>query len=652
MPLKEEIPVIDDRTFDEIVEQARSRIPRYTPEWTDMNDSDPGMTLIQLFAWLTEMLIYRMAKVPRLNYLKFLELIGMELEPAKPAAARIIFPVPANHAKAYTIVPMRTQVATEDPDEQGPIIFETDRALIAVRAKLDRLQAFDGFGYRDLSQENDDAEVGFEPFGSLAAKGSALLLGFDEALPATTISIAVWVPNQKNKVTRLQCLTAQQNVVSAALDWAYWNGREWRSLTVLKDDTKALTRSGEIQLKGPAAGKMVSKILGKVQTARYWIRVRVSKAGYENAPQLLMVRTNSVTATQAESIAYEVVGGSDGSIDQIHSLSDSPVIDGSLELEVDESDGFRTWTEVSDFFGSSVDDTHYVLNRATGQIRFGDGKHGRVPVGNPRRRANIRARRYRVGGGTRGNVKAESLKVLQSSIQGIDANAVLNPFAAAGGADEETLQEARNRAPLVLKSRDRAVTPEDFEALAVRSANIARAKALPLFHPKFPKVEVPGVVTVIVVPDVDTQKRPAPMPSEGTLQTVCAYLNARRLLTTEVYVIGPTYRKVTIEAEVIAEDRADLATLKTALLESLALYFDPIKGGEASSSKTPGTGWPFGGHIYYSQLYGRMLVSGVKRIAELSVTLDNDTYDSCRDVFLPPGILLSNGDHEIEVRYE
>src|SRR3954468_20674766 len=99
MSLKDAIPVIDDRKFDDIVAEIRTRIPRYTPEWTDLNDSDPGMTLVQLFAWLSEMLTYRMNRVPELNYIKFLQLIGIELKPAEPATAQISLPVVANFGK-------------------------------------------------------------------------------------------------------------------------------------------------------------------------------------------------------------------------------------------------------------------------------------------------------------------------------------------------------------------------------------------------------------------------------------------------------------------------------------------------------------------------------------------------------------------------
>ncbi|MEP6817664.1 MAG: putative baseplate assembly protein, partial [Marmoricola sp.] len=77
MPLKDNIPKLDDHSYESIVAEMRSRISRYTPEWSpvwsDLNDSDPGITMLQVFAWLGEMLAYRMNQVPALVYLKFLQ---------------------------------------------------------------------------------------------------------------------------------------------------------------------------------------------------------------------------------------------------------------------------------------------------------------------------------------------------------------------------------------------------------------------------------------------------------------------------------------------------------------------------------------------------------------------------------------------------
>src|SRR5215510_520371 len=122
MPLENALPQLDDRNYDSLLGEVRTRIARYTPEWTptpvwtDVNDNDPGVTMAQVFAWLAEMLTYRMNKVPELNYIKFLQLLGIELNAAEPAQAEITFPVKNSFPKPFVIVPARTQLTAESPD--------------------------------------------------------------------------------------------------------------------------------------------------------------------------------------------------------------------------------------------------------------------------------------------------------------------------------------------------------------------------------------------------------------------------------------------------------------------------------------------------------------------------------------------------------
>ncbi|MEO0442667.1 MAG: putative baseplate assembly protein, partial [Pseudomonadota bacterium] len=557
-----------------------------------------------------------------------------------------------------TIVPAKTQVSTEQPDDQGRIVFETDKAITVIRSQLSNLLSDDNFNFRDISNDNLDTLIEFQPFGPAATAGDSFMLGFAEALPASTIHFYVWSPRpvNNNGAVVSQCFHHTERVTSTRLAWEYWNGREWSSLTLLKDDTTAFTRSGEILIKAPAEGSMASEIFGELEQARFWIRARITHAGYEQAPAIVAIRTNVAPVTQAQTIEYESIGGSNGEIDQTHRLRYSPLIAGSLVLEIDEGDGYREWQEVVDFYGSGKDDPHYVLNRGTGEIRFSDGTKGRVPVANAKNRSNIRARIYRFGGGKRGNVAANKINQLQNTLNGIKAEDVSNLFESVGGADEETLDAAIRRAPQTLKSRERAVTAEDYEALALRSTNIARAKALPLYHPHHPTIEVPGVVTVMVIPDIDD---PAPVPSAGTLKTVCHFLDQRRLLTTELYVLGPQYQRVQVHAQLIAEDTADLAEIKSAALDNLALYFHPLHGGEDSDPEKPqddpersGGGWPFGGDIYYSLLYRRLLFSGVKRIVSLAIEVEGEPYPQCQDVPIDKGILLLSGEHTIDIDYE
>lgn len=644
MPIAAHFPVIDNRRFEDILTEARSRIPRYTPEWTDLNDNDPGITLVQLFAWMTDLLLYRLGRVPELNYLKFLELIGIELLPAEPARVEITFPVVAA-GPPTVIVRRRTQVSAQASDSPRPVVFETERALIAIAARLASVQVFDAFSFSDVTPQND-GRLGFQPFGSNAVLESALLLGFDAPgpFPETELDLTFFVADP-GAASAFACHLLRQVPLSPArLAWEYWSGAEWRTLSLLKDDTLAFTRSGHVHLRTPASTLFPKAVIpSDVPAARFWIRARLESASYERVPSLLGVRTNTVPAVQAETILDEVLGGSDGSPGQEFTLANKPILADTLVLQVDEGSGFQTWQRVDDLSASRPNDQHYMLNRTTGTIRFGDGRHAAIPVANADNPGgSIVAREYRFGGGTRGNVPAGTASTLQVSIDGIDDAGVTNLFAAAGGREEESLAEAKLRAPRAIRSRCRAVTPEDFEELARQGANIRRAKALSLTHPRFPGVQVPGAITVIVVPDSDA---PAPRPSEATLRSVCAFLNQARLLTTELYIVPPTYQRVRIETEVVAEDNADLGAVKSAIDQALLDYFHPLKGGE------DGLGWPFGGDIFFSRVYQRVTVPGVQRIERLVIEVDGNPAPDCTNVPICDGVLLYSTEHDVRVNY-
>jgi predicted phage baseplate assembly protein len=650
MPLENAIPPIDDRSYDSLLAEVRTRIARYTPEWTpvwtDLNDSDPGITMVQVFAWLAELLTYRMNKVPELNYIKFLQLIGVELNPAEPAQAEVFFPVNDSFAGAFVIVPTHTQIMAEAPDGGPPITFETERSLVALKGQLAAVLAYDAYATTSVTSENQEAAQGFQPFGPEATDDSALLLGFDYAgvFPAVEINLAITTLADDPKSAVFTCgLADSPSFGSATIRWEFWNGSQWQTLSLLKDETRAFTRSGHVYLQTPASG-MQKLVLPPETKSLYWLRARVERSQYERPPKLLAIRTNTVAVSQAETVQFEVVGGSNGRRDQVFRLANAPVLHDSLILEIDEGSGSEIWTRVEDFFGSSPADHHYVLDRTTGEIRFGDGRNGSIPVANAANpESNIVARQYRFGGGKRGNMAAGAIKTLTTSVTGIDQNKVANLLAAYSGRDEETLDEAKKRAPRSIKSRYRAVTAEDFEYLAMQASTIKRAKALPLYHPDFPGVKVPGVVTVIVVPDADG---PAPMPSEGTLRTVCAYLDQRRLLTTELYVISPTYQRVEIRAEVVAGDSADLAEVKKGIEQTLLDYLHPLKGGE------DGLGWPFGGTIYYSRLSQRILtVPGMQSITSLIILLDGEEMPVCTDVTITEAALLQAAEPQIQVHY-
>src|SRR5438105_14086142 len=121
MPLQ--IPTLDDRRYQDLVDEALARIPVHNPEWTNFNDSDPGVTLVQLFACPADSFLYRSNRVPEVNRRKFLTLLGIPLQPATPARGIATFSnergplqtltLPANLEVRAGQVPFRTVSALD-----------------------------------------------------------------------------------------------------------------------------------------------------------------------------------------------------------------------------------------------------------------------------------------------------------------------------------------------------------------------------------------------------------------------------------------------------------------------------------------------------------------------------------------------------------
>jgi predicted phage baseplate assembly protein len=132
-----ESPNLDDLTFATMRDLLIRQIPTVAPEWTDYNSSDPGITLIQLFAYLAEQVTFRLNRVPDKNYVEFLKLIGVRLQPAAAAVTRLSFILSKPEAALGFLIPAGGQVqAASGGGAAGPPIFETDADLDVVPAQL------------------------------------------------------------------------------------------------------------------------------------------------------------------------------------------------------------------------------------------------------------------------------------------------------------------------------------------------------------------------------------------------------------------------------------------------------------------------------------------------------------------------------------
>jgi predicted phage baseplate assembly protein len=228
--------------------------------------------------------------------------------------------------------------------------------------------------------------------------------------------------------------------------------------------------------------------------------------------------------------------------------------------------------------------------------------------------------RWQRGGGTAGNLAARTLSGLPATAENLalapalgglaQPLAVDQPFAATGGAGRESLDALRARAWTLAGTVDKAVTLADFErlALATPGVPVARAHAVAGLWPELPCYPAPGLVAVVVVPHC---RLPAPMPGRALLEAVRAWLEPRRLVTSEVRVIAPRYRAVGVRAtlHLAAEAEAGAAAVLRQAEDAIRRFFDPLTGGPE------GGGWPVGRPVYRTELLALLAgLPGVLRV--------------------------------------
>jgi predicted phage baseplate assembly protein len=650
-------PNLDDRKFQDIVSEARSKIPQYCPKWTDYNLSDPGITLIELFAWMVDMLLYRINKVPQKNYIKFMELIGIHLKPPQPARVDISFRLSAPQPLEIKI-PKGTEIATIRTETQEAIPFTTDKELVMlIPDLLFVLTTPDDNGYIDCMPVLKSPDQRITVFKALPEENNAFYLGFG-----------------KNLVSQTIILTIDCNIEGIGVDphdpplaWEFWDGEQekWLPMKMDSDTTGGLNVPGSVILYIPAASTL--REVNKQPAC--WIRCRATKPHpgqrpYVNSPKIrsLIARNigGTVPASHCLRMANEIVGKSNGTPGQKFFLRNLPVLrreEGeTIEVEIDSEGRYEPWLEVSDFANSSPSDRHFSLDSVTGEVQFGplirqpsgeEKQFGKIPVLNRR----IRFVAYRWGGGVIGNVGKETITVLKSSIPYIAA--VNNFLPAVGGTDTETLDSAMLRAPRVLRNQTRAVTANDFESLSLEATPlVARAKCLtPGVDADSPAPSIPpGVVRVLLVPKFEYLEGPIPrerlVVSSRIQAAVKEYLDERRLLAMRVEIATPEYQPIIVEARVKSKANCENERVANNVKQRLYRFINPVCGGPR------GQGWGFGRSLFQSEIYS--VIQGtpeVEYIEEVKIfAVDWNTGQRTpvgEKLGIPANNLICSGQHEV-----
>jgi predicted phage baseplate assembly protein len=653
------IPNLDDRRFQDIVDQAKYLLSSKCPEWTNLELTDPGVALVEVFAWVAEMVIYRLNQVPDVFYTRMLDLLGVQRYPPQAARADMSFRS-SGPISEVTVVPAGTEVATASAD---PVVFSTIRDVVLRPARLivGMSMVVSGGTYEPREShryDEDEPAVGLNLGGSRVLfenlmPGEGFYFGFSESMGGTVVRLDMdaWIEGVglDASIEELGVDPHDPPVV-----WEIW-GHEglWSRAAVDVDTTAGFTREGFVELRIPSVHASLE--LGGISA--FWLRVRLVYARegqppYRASPHLSRVRAScvggTVTAEHAHARVVEVLGVSDGLPDQRYSTAAAPVLarrEGEVVRTVS-PDSVLDWEEVSSFADSGPDDLHVIWDGASGEIRFGpqirypDGRvrlHGAVPPPG----AEVTVTGYRCGGGAEGNVQARTLTVLKSPVAGITS--VTNPERATGGVDVETVENLKRRGPMALSAGQRAVTAHDFERLALEATpSIARVRCVPIYE----AMADSHVTALLVVPHTSSPPGSLVLDdlalTDATIQVLIDALEPRRMVGSTIEIGTPYYQGVSVAALLLAFPGRSRMLLRQQASEAICRFLDPVVGGR------DGSGWPFAEDLKASALY-RMLQSleGVERVEEIllfefdlgadrrvGIARDSLTLDE-RSLFLP-----------------
>lgn len=661
-------PRLDDRRYEDLVEELLARVPAHTPEWTPQQNGDPGRTLLELFAWLADTVLYRANLIPERQRLAFLQLLGMPMQPARAARgvvsvaldektpvtavtlakeARLAGPVNFESLSEVSVLPVtgecyyKRALSIDEKDELSEVIeglrqFHkidgTVDAYVTTPAFVDGM--YDKAGL-DVVQDSADRSLWIALLASRPEDVAAVKLalagnGDSSEILNVGIAPAVELPASFDDVRRIGALEHSWWISTADL---VDDAPVYSNLRRVADTTQDFTRRGIERLVMPGGvedfgvlegdarkeanagvGDRPPRIDDPDRLARLVAWLRLRPADKLESMRLSWAGINAVEIDQRQSVRDRVIGQSDGSADQVFQLQATSVDAASFELQVEESGrGYVQWQAVSDLALSGRDDGVFVLDSEAGTVTFGNGIYGRIPEAGRR----IRVAQMRAGGGAAGNLPAGTLQAIEA--KGVDGAPVtrklkvIQGIATDGGSAAETLDEAERRIPARLQHRNRAVTEDDYRSLVAETpgANIGRVEVLPRFMPRQRRFNVPGVVSVMVLPRKQMHQAPNPRPDQPLIQKVHDYLSARRPLATELYVIACEYIPVALGVGITVKAGFAHDQVNYDVQQALQRHLWSL-----SPHGPQGEGWPLGRNVGDREL--EVVVARVKGVNTVS----------------------------------
>ena len=656
MPLP--IPNLDDRRFDDLVAEARTRLANHLPELTQIAPGDPVHALIDLFAYFTETMLYRANLIPERQRRVVLNLLQVPLRNARPSKGVVCIDAGPRTVNLPPLLRDGVQLKAGSQSFTGVGELQpTPLALsVAIKERISDAQLADmGLTPQDLLEQyglkRGEKPQPFQPRNFQPGYDTLSLIDSLDKLYYLALTVPKPLTSQLAQVREAIAGITLNIAIAPAddLDGDEINSLSprkllWELLTqmedgkllplpleIVSDSSRGGRQTGVVRLRLPrnpqlfdsmgvsdpmfaGLGDLPPELPAPLTSERVaaWLRLSCP-----DDPDLTLgyLGVNGLNILGQGLKQDLIVGVGTGNPDQVINLPHSLIDPDSFELDVEESGAWIPWQRVDFLVDLNGSDRVYRLDTVAGQVYFGDGLEGgkRPPVG-----MRLRAASYRYGGGTAGNVAAGEIKELSD---GSSRLSVRHEWPCKGGVDPETVAQAERRIPQFLTHRNRAVTKQDFELLTQNNPvnPVARAMVLEGFFPganiNAVRDNVPGVVSVFVVPPRYPALRQTPKPSKGLLKDVFEYLLQRVLIGTELYVLSPEFVPIAVGVKVdVLDPDTEQQTLQDVQM-ALVEYLWPIAPGGAR-----GEGWPMGGSVSVNELQTQVArVAGVREFRSLSI---------------------------------
>ena len=647
------VPNLDDRRFDDLVAEARARLAAHLPELTQVTPGDPVHTMIDLFAWLTETILFRANLIPERQRRVFLNLLQIPIRPAKAARGVVCVDGSPTSVQLPPLLPDASKLM--GGKKTFTTLGELQPTCLSLKVLIKQILSVDELAEMGMTLQDLHEQFGLrkgekpQPFQprrfDITREPLSLSKSLDKSfylacitpkqlasnidllrdnLAGVRLSVALGPADDQEgeAVSEIEARTLQWELVAQGPA----DDVRFLPLEVISDSSLGGRQVGVVRLRLPnnsglfadfaSADPMFdgSKILppaldDDVEAARVALWIRLS---CQEDPELSLgyLGLNGVDVI-AQGIRQDtMVGIGNGLPDQVVALPDQQIDVNTIDLQVEEEGRWQSWRVVDFLAGHGPEARVYRLDSDSGYVYFGDGlENGRRPD----RGNRIRIATYRYGGGQSTNVAAGSIKEIDN---GSPRYRLRHDWPLAGGRDAESVAEAEQRIPQFLTHRNRAVTEADFQLICRNNPinPVARAEVIKGFLPgntlDAARDDVPGVISVFLLPPAEVAIGNWPKPTKGLLKDLYSYLQSRILLGTELYLLSPQFLPLAVSVLVTVRDpKTEQETLKK-VREAITEYLWPLAPGGAA-----GTGWPMGEAVRPNELLTQAArVEGVQSV--------------------------------------